>query len=100
MNYSYRIEQRGLRADVIAAVKAAVTSNPEADQSVLDGEKSAILAAIAAIPAKFTGISVLSIGDCEPTGSTNARRVAGYTPSLDSKPFTTAPVTGVKPQIK
>jgi hypothetical protein len=82
---SYRIQAKGTRADVIAAVKAATTDTPDASQVQIDAERTAILAEIAALPAKYTGLSVLAIGDDFPGQFASNRNIYGYV--IDSPDF-------------
>lgn len=100
---SYRIEHRGPRAQVITAVKAATSLPKEGDQTIVQGEIAAVLAAIAALPAKYTGIRVLSFGDIYPDYSQNQRHVSGFVLPLDSVPLpepTAPPVAVAKPVNK
>lgn len=75
---SYRIEHRGPREEVIAAVKTAFSIPKDGDQTVVEGEKVAVLAAIKALPSKYTGIRVLAFGDIYPMNSEARREVGGY----------------------
>lgn len=87
MNNSYRIEFRGLRADAIAAVKGASAVPPGSPQAQIEADKTALLAKIAALPEKFTGISVYAQGDAFPTQLISSHNVVGYViePSPETK---------------
>lgn len=75
---SYRIQLRGLRADVEKQLTQVVTSEPDADQSQLDAEKMAIAHEIKHLPKEIDSVKVFAFGDHNRFGSASRREISGY----------------------
>lgn len=78
MPNSFRIYEHGPRAQVLAAVAAAVAEPEGSEQSQVNALKPAVLALLKALPEKFNGLHVLATGQLEPTGGDCRIEFSGY----------------------